>query len=116
MTEPVQGETKTLDPEQAPFKIQSWDGVCFWKWGNIGSELCAICKFALAGPSVQYLANPSPAFNAGLKVAFGACDHCFHLDCLEEWKKKRCTCPLCNQEWDMIKVEVIPGFEAQLNQ
>ena len=103
-----------IDPEEAPFKIQSYDGVCFWKWGIV-SEQCAICKFPLAKPSVQYLANPSPAFNAGLKVAFGACDHCFHLDCLERWKKTRGTCPLCNQEWDMLKVEAIPGYEQQLN-
>ena len=44
-----------------------------------------------------------------------SCGHCFHLDCLEKWRKTRGTCPLCQKEWDMLKVEVIPGYENELN-
>ena len=111
------GETKSEgnDEAAAPFQIQSIEGVCFWKWGDIGSENCAICKFKITEPSVEYLANPTPTFNAGLKVVFGACGHCFHLDCLEKWRRTRGTCPLCQKEWDPLKVEVIPGYENQLN-
>ena len=23
------------------------------------------------------------------------CGHCFHVDCVDEWLKRRCTCPIC---------------------
>ena len=112
-------DTATTDPaeeaEEPPFKIQSIEGVAFWQWAGLHSDTCAICKFPITEPSVEYLANPTPVFNAGLKVAFGACGHCFHLDCLEKWRKTRGTCPLCQKEWDMLKVEVIPGYENELN-
>jgi len=95
---------------EAPFQIQSWDGVCFWKW-DISCDTCSICRNRLDQPSIDYMANPSPAFNAGLKVAFGSCGHCFHHDCWQRWNKKSPTCPLCSKEWDMTKVEIIPGHE-----
>ena len=114
----TKGEVVTIPKEatasagEAPFQIQSWDGVCHWKWDpGSGFENCSICRTTLHGPSINYQANPTPAFNAGLKVAFGSCGHCFHLDCLQKWHITRPTCPLCSQEWDMTKVEIIPGYE-----
>jgi len=108
--ETKEGKDEEIDPDAAPFKIHTINAVCFWQ--NSGDfEDCAICRFTLSGPSVQYLANPSPAFNSGLKLAFGSCGHVFHMDCLNKWQKTRKTCPYCNQEWDLIRVEIIPGEE-----
>ena len=108
------GEAKTaaIPADRVPFQIHTYDAVCFWKW-SIGNETCAICRNKLAEPSIQYIANPNPAFNNGLKVAFGCCDHAFHLDCIGEWLKNRTTCPICTTEWDQIKVDIIPGYENE---
>ena len=74
-------------------------------------DTCPVCRNRLDQPSVDYMANPSPAFNSGLKVAFPSCAHPLHHDCWQRWNKKSPTCPLCSKEWDMTKVEIIPGHE-----
>ena len=95
--------------EKAPFRIQEWRGVCFWQW-DTNNEQCAICRQMITSPSIEYQANPTPAFEAGLKVGWGVCGHVFHIDCIQRWTKKSEKCPLCSKEWDMVKTELIPGY------
>ena len=91
------------------FEIKKWNAVTMWSW-NILTDTCAICRNPLNTPSIEYQANPSPANEGGLQIAFGSCGHVFHLDCIQRWRKTRSVCPLCNKEWEDSKYERIPGF------
>jgi RING-box protein 1 len=46
----------------------------------------------------------------GLSIAWGACGHIFHLDCIKRWLRTRSVCPLCNREWELAKTEQIHGY------
>ena len=91
------------------FEIKKWNAVTMWSW-DICADTCAICRNSLNEPSIEYQANPSPANENGLTIAFGNCGHVFHLDCIQRWQKTRSVCPLCNREWDYTKIEKIPGY------
>jgi RING-box protein 1 len=90
-------------------EIKKWNAVTMWSW-DICADTCAICRNSLNEPSIEYQANPSPANENGLTIAFGNCGHVFHLDCIQRWQKTRSVCPLCNREWDYTKIEKIPGY------
>ena len=41
------------------------------------------------------------------RIVVGRCDamrrHAFHRTCLETWRKRSDTCPLCNKSWEEMK-------------
>jgi RING-box protein 1 len=76
------------------------------------NETCAICRNANTEPSVTFASTSSTheKDKNGLIIAFGACSHSYHLDCINRWIKKRNTCAICNRDWDMIRTETLPAF------
>jgi RING-box protein 1 len=102
---------KSAMPEKK-FEVKSWKAVATWTW-DICTDTCAICRNPLYEPSIEYQAMPSRDNIAGLSIAWGACGHVFHLDCIQRWQKTRQSCPLCNREWEFARIESIGGEHEQ---
>lgn len=82
---------------------------------------------AASGPSLfirPHLTHPPLAAgdndHPGLSIAWGACGHVFHLDCIQRWHKTRSACPLCNKEcvggklWSGARYGLAPRYSMQI--
>lgn len=95
------------------FELRSWNPVAMWTWA-VCSDTCAICRNALTAPSIEYQSGNATAGDfGGVTAAFGACSHAYHLDCVQRWLKTRTVCPLCNDPWDIARMERIPGYDNE---
>eukprot|EP01067_Filipodium_phascolosomae_P001929 Filipodium_phascolosomae@DN2217_c0_g1_i1.p2 len=84
------------------FELKKWSAVCAWAW-DLQVDTCAICRNSLYEPSIEHQALSK----SEVVIAWGKCNHCFHLECIQRWLKTRNVCPLCGQEWDFQKVQHI---------
>ncbi len=78
-------------------KIKRWHAVAAWTW-NVGDEVCTICHN-------QYDGCPEDSKYPGddSAVILGACDHAFHLQCINKWlagSSSEGVCPLCRRPWE----------------
>jgi len=65
-----------------------------------GSELCAICRAQRSSRCVECEATSLDAdANNSCEVAWGVCNHGFHLHCINKWLRTRAVCPLDNRDW-----------------
>lgn len=74
--------------------------------GSVHHYFDAAAAAVCAAVAVLWCGTGDPD-HPGLSIAWGACGHVFHLDCIQRWLKTRSACPLCNKEWDFAKIERI---------
>ena len=88
------------DGEARRFEVKKWNSVAFWKW-DVQQERCAICRNSIYEPSIE---NQSQGLQE-INNAWGACNHCYHLECISRWLKSNNVCPLCGAEWEISKIQ-----------
>ena len=74
--------------------INKVHSISFWTW-SASDEVCAICQNALdaCAEGAEYPGDDS-------SVAWGECDHAFHLMCLTRWLESNHSCPICRRDWN----------------
>ena len=77
------------------FELKKWNAVAFWSY-NVQQDTCAICRNSIYEPSIENQASGVQDIN----IAWGACNHCFHLECVSRWLKQSDVCPLCQAPWE----------------
>ena len=68
-----------------------------WKW-KIEEEICLICQqeFSTCCSKCKHQILCVPCK--------GACNHFFHLHCINEWLVDTQRCPTCRSKWELAKV------------
>ena len=52
---------------------------------------CSICRTSLDSDSIYAI-----DLNIKSTLKIGACNHCFHNDCIDKWLINNLNCPICN--------------------
>ena len=86
------------------FVIKKWDAVVSWSYGV---DNCAICKQDIMDLCNVCLADAlDKDEHEECPVAWGVCDHGFHLHCIMNLiQKNNNKCPLCKNDWEFQKLE-----------
>ena len=83
------------------YEFKKGNAGVMWKW-DIVVDNCAICKNHIMEPCIDCQA--SQISNADeCNQAWGACNHVFHIHCIQKWTKNHSTCPLCARDWELTK-------------
>eukprot|EP00922_Rhytidocystis_sp_ex-Travisia-forbesii_P061843 GHVS01091589.1.p1 GENE.GHVS01091589.1~~GHVS01091589.1.p1 ORF type:complete len:150 (+),score=26.73 GHVS01091589.1:132-581(+) len=95
------------------FEVRKWSGVALWAW-DIVVDNCAICRNHIMDMCIECQAGGQTCGSTGsgggggdggdCKIAWGVCNHAFHLHCITRWLKTRQVCPLDNTDWELQKL------------
>jgi len=88
----------------APVRVNKWNAVAFWCY-NVQTDVCAICRNGIHEPCIECQADRHSQMATQCTLAWGACNHQFHLHCINRWLKTRPTCPMDNKPWQFQKFE-----------
>ena len=80
--------------------MKKWSAVAFWSW-DVEQDRCAICRNSIYEPSIESQSVGS----TDVTIAWGECNHCFHLECISRWLRNNNTCPLCGAEWANARIQ-----------
>ena len=85
------------------FEIEEINLVSEWAF-NTHNELCCICRNSIMDISVNASVNDPDNINYNTcKPIVGECNHAFHSDCINMWRRHSNKCPLCQSNWKLKK-------------
>ena len=99
-------ETPTTEDPPYRFVMKKWDAVVSWSY-DTKVETCAICRHGIMDICVECQEEKEEDKkkkkddDEDCPVAWGKCNHAFHLHCLLEiLEKTNQVCPLCTKQWE----------------
>jgi len=93
------GADGDVAPEKPLFEVQQWNAVCLWSW-RLSADICAICRNNLTSPCIDCQLGHNVSGKNTCTIAWGKCQHVFHLHCISKWLMRRNVCPMDNLRWE----------------
>ena len=83
------------------FTLKKWNAVAMWSW-DVKCDNCAICRVGIMNPCLNCQTKKEDAPHC--VVVWGDCNHSFHNCCMQLWVKQNNRCPLCQQDWAILRI------------